>query len=216
MNSELTESSLLILRIVSASSPATDSTRIFLDAWAALESGIESVTTSSSISDSAIRSTAPPESTGCVQYATTRAAPSSFSACAALHSVLAVSTMSSMMTQVRPFTSPITFITSDTFGCGRGALQRIDDQQHFHQAVVHRRAGGLQHEAVLAAHVLQELDHDLAVGELAHGGVAERDVQPPHHRMREQRVGVPGENHQAFVGHALYPVASHSAPGPVT
>src|SRR5882762_7260979 len=32
---------------------------------------MESVTTSSSISDSAMRSSAPPESTGCVQYATT-------------------------------------------------------------------------------------------------------------------------------------------------
>ncbi len=66
-----------------------------------------------------MRSTAPPESTGCVQYATTRIAPSCFSACAALTSVLAVSTMSSMMTQLRPFTSPITFITSETFGWGR-------------------------------------------------------------------------------------------------
>jgi len=48
----------------------------------------------------------------------------------------------------------------------RGALQRIHHQQHFHQAVVRRRAGRLEHETVLAAHVLQKLDHDLAVGEL--------------------------------------------------
>src|SRR5258706_8390201 len=66
---------------------------------------MESVTTSSSSCDSAMRSTAPPESTGCVQYATTRAAPSSFSACAALTRGFAVSTLSSTMTQLRPFPS---------------------------------------------------------------------------------------------------------------
>src|SRR5437588_557220 len=51
--------------------------------------------------------------------ATTLVAPSSFSTCAAFTSVPAVSTMSSMMTQVRPFTSPITFITSETLAFGR-------------------------------------------------------------------------------------------------
>ena len=88
MNRELTESSLLMRRMVSASNPATDSTRIFLHAWASFDSGIVSVTTNSSIEDWSIRATAPPDSTGCVQYATTRFAPSAFSACAALVSVL--------------------------------------------------------------------------------------------------------------------------------
>jgi len=32
----------------------------------------------------------------------------------------------------------------------RRALQGVDDQQHFHQAVVRRRARRLQHETVLA------------------------------------------------------------------
>ena len=40
-----------------------------------------------------------PDSTGCVMYATTRTAPCSFSACAAWHSVPAVSTRSSTSTQ---------------------------------------------------------------------------------------------------------------------
>ena len=66
-----------------------------------------------------MRSTAPPDSTGCVQYATTFFAPCSFSAVAALHSVFAVSTMSSMITHVRPSTSPMMFITSATFALGR-------------------------------------------------------------------------------------------------
>ena len=88
-------------------------------ARASSDSGIVSVTTISSMSDEAIRATAPPERTGCVQYATTLRAPCSFSAVAALQSVFAVSTMSSMITQVRPSTSPMMFITSATFAFGR-------------------------------------------------------------------------------------------------
>ena len=75
-----------------------------------------------------MRSTAPPESTGCVQYATTFFAPCSFSADAALHSVFAVSTMSSMITHVRPSTSPMMFITSLSFARGRvGTVPALRD-----------------------------------------------------------------------------------------
>jgi len=119
MHSEDTESSFEIRRIVSASSPATDSTRSFLHDCPSARSGMVSVTTTSSSDESAIRCTAAPESTACVQYASTRVAPCSFSASEARHSVFAVSTMSSMITQVRPSTSPMMFITSDTFGRGR-------------------------------------------------------------------------------------------------
>ena len=70
-------------RIVSASRPATESTRMRPQLFAAAESGMVSVTTSSSSADFEIFSTALPESTACVMYATTFFAPSSFSACAA-------------------------------------------------------------------------------------------------------------------------------------
>jgi len=46
-------------------------------------------------------------------------APFFFKAVAASHSVFAVSTMSSIMMQVLFSTSPIMFITLDTFGFGR-------------------------------------------------------------------------------------------------
>ena len=105
--------------MVSASSCAQESCRIRVHACASGDSGIVSVTTISSMSDEAIRATAPPESTGCVQYAITFLAPFSFNAVAALHSVFAVSTMSSMITQVRPSTSPMMFITSESFARGR-------------------------------------------------------------------------------------------------
>ena len=61
---------------------------------------------------SRIRSIAGPDSTPCTAHASTRAAPLSLSAVAAFVIVPAVSTMSSWMMQVRPSTSPITFITS--------------------------------------------------------------------------------------------------------
>src|SRR6185369_16133075 len=118
-NNELTLLSSQILRIVSAISPATLTMRIFSHASASGLSGMVSVTTSSSITDAAMRLTAGPDSTACVQYATTRTAPCSFNAFAASQSVFAVSTMSSMITHVRPFTSPMMFITVATFGRGR-------------------------------------------------------------------------------------------------
>ena len=54
-------------RMVSASRPATESTRIFLQAWASARSGMLSVTTTSSSADSAMRCTALPERTAWVQ-----------------------------------------------------------------------------------------------------------------------------------------------------
>ena len=52
--------------MVSASSSATDSWRMRPALFASADSGIVSVTTSSSIAELEIRSTAPPDSTGCV------------------------------------------------------------------------------------------------------------------------------------------------------
>ena len=80
---------------------------------------------------------------------------------------------------------------------GRGALQRVGHDHQFHQVVVGRRAGGLQHEYVLATHVLHDLDHHFAIGELADNGAAERQVEVLRHLLREARRAVAGEHHQA-------------------
>src|SRR5258706_3216312 len=80
VNNELTDSSFEMRVIVSASNWAQDSARIRLHPRASSDSGIVSVTTISSSSDSAMRATAPPESTGCVQYASTFCAPFSLRA----------------------------------------------------------------------------------------------------------------------------------------
>src|SRR3546814_8945316 len=74
---------------------------------------------SSDLSERVTLSIAAPDSTGCVQYATTLVAPSALSAAAAAHRVPAVSTMSSTSTQILPRTSPMMFITVATLAFGR-------------------------------------------------------------------------------------------------
>ena len=76
---------------------------------------------------------------------------------------------------------------------GRRALERVDHDQQLHQVVVRGRAGRLHDEAVHAAHVLVDLDVDLAVGEAGHLGAAERRFDVATDRLRELAVGVTAE-----------------------
>ena len=82
-------------------------------------SGIESVTMTRLSGLASMRSSAGPESSGCVQNAWTSRAPASVSAWAPDDSVPAVSHRSSISRQLRPSTSPMMFITSATFASGR-------------------------------------------------------------------------------------------------
>jgi hypothetical protein len=87
---------------------------------------------------------------------------------------------------------------------GRGALQRIDDDQQFHQVVVGRRAGGLQHEDVAAADVFLQLDTDFAIGKATDVGATEIDIELFCDIGSQFRIGVAGEDHQAVVGHLTF------------
>src|SRR5256886_6966950 len=60
---------------------------------------------------------------------------------------------------------------------GRGAEKRVEDDEQLHQVLVHRRARGLDHEHVVAAHRVLDLDVDLAVREVAQPGIGQLDVQ---------------------------------------
>ena len=100
-------------------SRATESTRILPQLARSGVIGIVFVTISSSSADRSMRPIAGPDSTPCTAQPSTRAAPSSFSACAAFSIVPAVSMMSSWMMQVRPLTSPMTFITSGVLSSPR-------------------------------------------------------------------------------------------------
>ena len=84
---------------------------------------------------------------------------------------------------------------------GRRALERIDHRHQFHQVVVRGRAGRLQHEHVLAAYVLEQFDHGLAVAEHADAGAPEMDVQVAHDALGQLAACGPRENHQPVIGH---------------
>ena len=57
----------------------------------------------------------------------------------------------------------------------RGTLQRVDHDQQLHQVLIHRITGGLHHKYIHAAHVLEQLKVDLAVGKALQLGLAHLD-----------------------------------------
>ena len=78
-------------------------------------------------------------------------------------------------------------------------FERVDHQQQLEQVALDRSAGRLHHEDVGAAHVLLNLDVDLAVGELLHVGGAERAAQTGADLLRQGPVGVPREDLESIV-----------------
>ena len=60
---------------------------------------------------------------------------------------------------------------------GGGPLQRVDDDQEFHQVVVGGERGRLHHEHVLAADILLDLDEDFHVVEALDHRLGHRRVQ---------------------------------------
>mmetsp|Transcript_26915 Transcript_26915/g.68253 ORF Transcript_26915/g.68253 Transcript_26915/m.68253 type:complete len:254 (+) Transcript_26915:409-1170(+) len=73
---------------------------------------------------------------------------------------------------------------------GGGAAQRGSTQQELHQVVVDRRAGGLYDVHVRVAHVLEDLDAHLAVGEARDGRGRERHAEAGRDLLSELRVAV--------------------------
>ena len=76
----------------------------------------------------------------------------------------------------------------------RGALQRIDHQQQFHQVLVHRETGGLHHENVGSAHVLQNLQIDLTVFEAGELRLAARYLEERADLVRQRLIRRAGED----------------------
>ena len=81
---------------------------------------------------------------------------------------------------------------------GRRALQRIDDDQQLHQIVVRRETGRLEHEHVLAAHILLDFDEDLLIGEPADQRVGQRAFEIVRDRLRERKVRIAGDQFHAL------------------
>ena len=80
---------------------------------------------------------------------------------------------------------------------GRCAPQRIDADQQFHQIVIGGIAGRLDHEHILAAHVLVDLDEDLLVGEAPDAGIDQRHLEIGRDRAGERQVRIGGHDFHA-------------------
>src|SRR5256885_1252887 len=99
---------------------------------------------------------------------------------------------------------------------GGGAAAGVHHHQQLHQAVIRRRAGRLHDEHVAPAHVLHQLDVDLAVAETTDKRTPERDLQAACNILRQRRVGIAGKQRQRLAGtHALCAVCNFHGLGPV-
>src|SRR5207302_5862917 len=74
--------------------------------------------------------------------------------------------------------------------------QGVEDDEQLHQVLVDGRAGRLDHEHVVAAHRVLDLDVDLAVGKMPQAGIGELDVQDLRDPGGQHRVGAPGDELQ--------------------
>src|SRR3569623_1388096 len=84
---------------------------------------------------------------------------------------------------------------------GRRAAHRVHHHQQFHDVVVGGNAGGLDDEDVLAADVLHDLHHHLAVAETADDGLAQWDIQVIDDVFRELAVGIAGKHQHRVIWH---------------
>ena len=78
----------------------------------------------------------------------------------------------------------------------RGPAQRVEDDEQLHQVLVHRWAGGLDHEYVVTAHRVFDLDVDLAIREAAQAGVGERHVELLGDELRQPGIGAAADQLQ--------------------
>ena len=76
----------------------------------------------------------------------------------------------------------------------RAALQRVERDEQLHQMVVRRVRGRLDHEYVLAADVLVDLDKHLHVGEAAHAGSRQRQAEIGRDRLGKRPIAVAGKD----------------------
>ena len=93
-----------------------------------------------------------------------------------------------------------------------GAAQRVDHDQQFHQIVVGGKAGRLDDEHVLAADILLDLDEHFHVGEAAHHGLDQRQLQILADGLGQRAVGIARQQLHAPRSVDLVMVARGSSP----
>ena len=77
---------------------------------------------------------------------------------------------------------------------GRGPLQRVNDDEEFHQVLVYRRAGGLDHKHIAAADSLIQRGKNFAVGESPHLGFAQFGAHQLANLGSQFRIGITGKH----------------------
>ena len=85
---------------------------------------------------------------------------------------------------------------------GRGATQRIDDDEQLHQVVVGWEGGGLDDEDILSAHIFLDLDEDFHVGEAPDRSLGKGYAEMVANRFGERPVGIAGDDFE-MRGHAV-------------
>ena len=112
-----------------------------------------------------------------------------------------------------PVLAPVPIVWHDGgHARGRRAPHSRRAQQQLHQVVVDRRARRLDDVHISVAHVLENLDGDLAVREASNFGRCERHAQARRDLLGELRVGVPREQLHGHSATAAAP-ARADAPG---
>jgi len=75
----------------------------------------------------------------------------------------------------------------------RRAAHRVDHDQQFHQVLIGRGAGGLDHEDVASADILVDLHMHLAVAEAVDCGVAKLRIEARRDAFGQCRDGIPSK-----------------------
>ena len=80
---------------------------------------------------------------------------------------------------------------------GRGAAQRIERDQQFHQIVVGRIGGALDDEHILTADVLVDFHEDFHIGKAPHRGLGQRQVERGGDSFCQRTIAVAGDDFHA-------------------
>ena len=83
---------------------------------------------------------------------------------------------------------------------GRGAAQRVVDDEQLHQIVVRGEVRRLDDEDVLAADILVNFDEDFLVGETAHAGIGQRQLEIIGDRAGQRQIAVAGDEFHGVQG----------------
>ena len=78
--------------------------------------------------------------------------------------------------------------------CAEARRSGVDHDEQLHQIVVRRIGRRLDDEGVASAHVLEDFDEDLEVGEAADMAAGQRLAEIGGDRLSQRSIGIAGQN----------------------